>query len=54
MTSRRVNITEATCRASVEGRALNTFQFHVDDVSKLRALMRQLSKIDGVYEVDRL
>jgi GTP pyrophosphokinase len=49
-----VNITEATCRASVEGRALNTFQFHVDDVSKLRALMRQLSKIDGVYEVDRL
>jgi GTP pyrophosphokinase len=48
-----VNITEATCRASVEGRALNTFQFQVDDVSKLRALMRKLSKVDGVYEVER-
>ncbi|MFI5306800.1 MAG: RelA/SpoT family protein [Polyangiales bacterium] len=49
-----VNITEATCRASVEGRALNTFQFHVPDVSKLRALIRKLSKIDGVYEVERV
>jgi GTP pyrophosphokinase len=48
-----VNISEATCRASVEGRALNTFQFQVDDVSKLRALMRKLSKVDGVYEVER-
>lgn len=48
-----VNITEATCRASVEGRSLNTFNFYVDDVKKLKALVRNLSKIDGVYEVDR-
>ncbi len=49
-----VNITEATCRASVEGRALNTFQFSVGDVGKLRGLMRKLSKVDGVYEVERV
>jgi GTP pyrophosphokinase len=48
-----VNITEATCRASVEGRAVNTFQFQVDNVTKLKALMRSISKVDGVYEVDR-
>jgi GTP diphosphokinase / guanosine-3',5'-bis(diphosphate) 3'-diphosphatase len=48
-----VNITEATCRASVNGRALNTFQFNIDDVQKLRALIRHLLKVDGVYEVER-
>jgi guanosine-3',5'-bis(diphosphate) 3'-pyrophosphohydrolase len=48
-----VNITEATCRASVNGRALNTFQFNIDDVSKLRSLIRHLSKVEGVYEVER-
>jgi GTP diphosphokinase / guanosine-3',5'-bis(diphosphate) 3'-diphosphatase len=49
-----VNIEEATIRPSVDGRAVNTFQFHVDDVGKLRALVRKLSKIDGVFEVDRV
>jgi GTP pyrophosphokinase len=49
-----VNIIEATCRASVDGRAVNTFQFQVPDVAKLRNLMRDLSKIDGVYEVERM
>ncbi len=48
-----VNITEATCRASVNGRALNTFAFAINDVAKLRSLMRHLSKVDGVYEVER-
>ncbi len=49
-----VNITEATCKASVDGRAVNTFQFQVPDVGKLRDLMRRLSRVDGVYEVDRM
>jgi GTP diphosphokinase / guanosine-3',5'-bis(diphosphate) 3'-diphosphatase len=48
-----VNITEATCRAGVNGRALNTFQFSINDVAKLRSLMRHLSKVEGVYEVER-
>ena len=48
-----MNISEATCRASVDGRSVNTFQFNVDDVSTLRTLMRHISKIDGVYDVER-
>ena len=49
-----VNITEATCRASVEGRAVNTFQFNISGTNELRSLMRKLSSIEGVYEVDRV
>ncbi|MGD8859307.1 MAG: bifunctional (p)ppGpp synthetase/guanosine-3',5'-bis(diphosphate) 3'-pyrophosphohydrolase [Myxococcales bacterium] len=49
-----VNIAEATCKASVDGRAVNTFQFLVSDVAKLRELIRKLSKVDGVYEVERI
>jgi guanosine-3',5'-bis(diphosphate) 3'-pyrophosphohydrolase len=48
-----VNIEEATIRPSQDGRSVNTFQFHVDDASKVRALVRKLSKIEGVYEVER-
>ena len=49
-----VNITEANCRASPDGRAVNVFQFTVGDVSKLRALMRLIQKIEGVYDVERV
>ncbi len=49
-----VHISEANCKASVNGRSHNTFQFVIEDVTKLRTLMRGLSKIDGVYEVERL
>ena len=49
-----VNITEATCRASVDGRAVNTFQFNIPGTNELRTLMRKLSGIDGVYEVERV
>lgn len=48
-----VNITEATCRAAVDGRAVNTFTFSVTDVGKLRKLVRSLTKVDGVYDVER-
>ncbi|MDD9941808.1 MAG: bifunctional (p)ppGpp synthetase/guanosine-3',5'-bis(diphosphate) 3'-pyrophosphohydrolase [Myxococcales bacterium] len=49
-----VNIAEATCRASVEGRAVNTFQFNIGSVDALRKLTRRLSKVDGIYEVERM
>ena len=49
-----VNIAEATCRASVEGRAVNTFQFNIGSVDALRRLTRRLSKVDGIYEVERV
>ena len=49
-----VNINEANCRTGPDGRAVNLFQFSVDDVNKLRALMRSIQKIDGVIDVERV
>ncbi|MCB9666846.1 MAG: bifunctional (p)ppGpp synthetase/guanosine-3',5'-bis(diphosphate) 3'-pyrophosphohydrolase [Myxococcales bacterium] len=48
------NISEATCRTSRDGRAVNVFQFGVNDVSKLRALIRNIMRIPGIQEVQRL
>ena len=48
-----INISEATCRASDDGRATNTFTFLCADVTQLKGVMRRLLKIDGVVEVDR-
>jgi guanosine-3',5'-bis(diphosphate) 3'-pyrophosphohydrolase len=52
-TENGVNITEANCRVSDDGSAVNLFQFTVTDVAKLRSLMRKISQIDGVYDVER-
>jgi len=49
-----VNIKEANCRVGVDGRAVNLFTFTVSDLSRLKALMRGLQKLDGVYEVERV
>lgn len=48
-----VNIKEANCRVGDDGGAVNLFQFTVTDVAKLRILMRRISQIDGVYDVQR-
>lgn len=48
-----VNITEAKCR-SADGRAVNVFQFTIGDVTKLREVMRNIAKIDGVFDVERV
>ncbi len=48
-----VNIQEANCRVDEDGSAVNMFSFRVTDVSKLRSLMRRISQIDGVYDVQR-
>lgn len=53
-TENGLNITEATCRTSTDGRAVNTFQFAVGDVTKLRVLMRSIAKIQGVHDVERV
>jgi GTP pyrophosphokinase len=49
-----VNISEANCRASADGRAINLFQFTVSDVKVLRQLMRNIQKINGVIDVERM
>jgi GTP pyrophosphokinase len=49
-----INISEATCRASDDGRATNTFTFLCTDLVQLKSVMRKLQKIDGVVEVSRV
>ena len=52
-TENGVNINEANCR-SAQGKAINMFQFSVNDVRLLRQLMRQIQRIDGVIDVERV
>jgi GTP diphosphokinase / guanosine-3',5'-bis(diphosphate) 3'-diphosphatase len=49
-----LNISEATCRSLMDGRSVNTFQFTVKDAGTLRTLMRNIAKINGVYDVERV
>jgi guanosine-3',5'-bis(diphosphate) 3'-pyrophosphohydrolase len=49
-----LNISEATCRSLMDGRSVNTFQFTVKDAGTLRTLMRNIAKIQGVYDVERV
>ncbi|MEM9692350.1 MAG: bifunctional (p)ppGpp synthetase/guanosine-3',5'-bis(diphosphate) 3'-pyrophosphohydrolase [Myxococcota bacterium] len=49
-----INISEAQCRAGDDGRATNTFMFLCDDLSTLKDVMRQMRRIDGVVDVERV
>jgi GTP diphosphokinase / guanosine-3',5'-bis(diphosphate) 3'-diphosphatase len=49
-----INISEATCRASDDGRASNTFTFVCADLQNLKDVIKHLKKIEGVVEVERL
>jgi GTP pyrophosphokinase len=49
-----VNITQAHCRATEDGRAVNTFHATVADLDQLKSVIRSLSRISGVYSVDRV
>ncbi len=49
-----VNISQAHCRTTDDGRAVNTFNARVSDLEQLKAVMRSLVKIKGVYSVDRV
>ncbi len=53
-TTKGVNILQATCRTFEDDYAVNTFQFQIEDLSKLKALIRGISKIDGVLSVERV
>ncbi len=48
-----INISEATCRASDDGRAMNTFTFLCSDLAQLKNVIRQLQRIPGVMAVER-
>jgi GTP pyrophosphokinase len=53
-TAKGVNILQATCRTFEDDYAVNTFQFQIEDLSKLTALIKGLSKIEGVLSVERV
>ena len=53
-TDQGVNISQAHCRATEDGRAVNTFHASVKDLDQLKQVIRSLSRIKGVYSVDRV
>ncbi len=48
-----INISEANCRASDDGRATNIFTFNCSDLNQLKSVMRALQKVQGVVAVER-
>ncbi len=48
-----INISEATCRAGDDGRAVNVFTFVCTDLTQLKGVMRALQKVQGVVAVER-
>jgi GTP pyrophosphokinase len=48
-----VNISQATCRTTGEGRAVNTFEMPIGELKQLRGVMRTIEGIDGVVSVER-
>jgi guanosine-3',5'-bis(diphosphate) 3'-pyrophosphohydrolase len=53
-TEQGVNISQAHCRVTDDGRAVNTFHASVKDLDQLKSVIRSLSRIKGVYSVDRV
>jgi GTP pyrophosphokinase len=49
-----INISQAHCRTTEDRRAVNTFHASVHDLEQLKGLIRSLSRISGVYSVDRV
>src|SRR5690606_2677515 len=52
--AQHINITEANCRTADDGRAYNTFTFHCSTLTQLEAVMKALSKVNGVVQVARV
>jgi GTP pyrophosphokinase len=48
-----VNISQAKCRTSEDGKAVNTFQVSVGHVDQLKGVLRTLQSIDGVVSAAR-
>ncbi|MGH7272174.1 MAG: TGS domain-containing protein, partial [Polyangiaceae bacterium] len=48
-----INISEANCRASDDGRAVNLFSFVCQDLQQLKGVVKALQKVKGVVAVER-
>ncbi len=49
-----VNINQAHCKATEDGRAVNTFQASVKDLAQLKKVTQSLTRIKGVFGVERV
>jgi GTP diphosphokinase / guanosine-3',5'-bis(diphosphate) 3'-diphosphatase len=52
--TQHINISEANCRAGKDGLACNVFTFMADDLTQLKALIKELDKVRGVVQVERV
>ena len=52
-TENGVNISQAKCRTSENGKAVNTFQVSVGHVDQLKTVLRSLQGIVGVVSAER-
>jgi GTP pyrophosphokinase len=53
-TEQGVNISQAKCRTTEDGRAVNTFQVTVGHLEQLKTVLRSLVSIEGVVSATRL
>ncbi len=49
-----MNISQATCRTTGLGRAVNTFEMAIRDLNQLRGVMRGIEALAGVLSVERV
>jgi guanosine-3',5'-bis(diphosphate) 3'-pyrophosphohydrolase len=52
--TQHINISEANCRAGKDGLSCNVFTFMADDLTQLKALIKELDKVRGVVQVERV
>jgi len=53
-TEHGVNISQAKCRTTEDGRAVNTFQVTVGHLEQLKTVLRSIQQIDGVVAATRI
>jgi GTP diphosphokinase / guanosine-3',5'-bis(diphosphate) 3'-diphosphatase len=53
-TDHAVNINQAHCRTTEDGRAVNTFHASVKDLEQLKTIIRALTRVKGVFSVTRV
>ena len=49
-----MNISQAKCRTTEDGRAVNTFQVTVGHLDQLKTVLRSLLQIEGVVAATRI
>ena len=49
-----INISQAHCRTTEEGRAINAFEVLVKDIRQLKKALKTLTRIPGVYSAERV